>query len=80
MQEPKDKVGFVISKGEGAVAGTVDDPVVVSLADEASSNLPDPLERGIWYTPGPLVVKEKFSRNALCSCGSKRKFKKCCGK
>lgn len=27
-----------------------------------------------------MSAKRKFKRNALCSCGSGKKFKKCCGR
>lgn len=30
--------------------------------------------------PQPVKVKEKIGRNDPCSCGSGKKYKKCCGK
>ena len=41
------------------------------------------LEQGELYRPGAVVVPitraQKVGRNEPCSCGSGRKFKKCCG-
>jgi hypothetical protein len=30
--------------------------------------------------PGPIRASSKISRNALCPCGSGRKYKHCCGR
>lgn len=36
-------------------------------------------DKGIIFIPAPFTVK-KVGRNDLCSCGSGKKYKKCCGK
>ena len=32
------------------------------------------------YNPPYIREKKKIGRNELCSCGSDKKYKKCCGK
>ncbi len=34
----------------------------------------------IYIGPDPVAVQKTPKRNDPCSCGSKRKYKKCCGK
>ena len=38
-------------------------------------------QQGRWfYVDGDLISENKVARNAACSCGSGKKFKRCCGK
>lgn len=38
-------------------------------------------QQGCWfYIDGDLISENKIARNAACSCGSGKKFKRCCGK
>lgn len=38
-------------------------------------------QQGRWfYVDGDLISENKIARNAECSCGSGKKFKRCCGK
>jgi len=34
---------------------------------------------GFFFRPRPIVAEKKPKRNDLCTCGSGKKFKKCCG-
>jgi len=35
-------------------------------------------KRPIYLTTRPITVEIKIPRNAICTCGSGKKFKKCC--
>ena len=48
----------------------------ISQVHEASRFI---YEQGKWfYVDGDIINSEKISRNAKCSCGSGKKFKRCC--
>jgi len=50
----------------------------ISIEPNTAEDLAD-LER-LLHPQKPTVVGKKVGRNELCSCGSGRKFKNCCGK